>query len=126
MTKATIIVIVTAIIGGLGYLYINNETKPSKNDNLARCLTESGTKMFGAYWCPHCQNQKKEFGNAWKYVKYIECSLPGEKGQNRQCNKEGIESYPTWEFSDGTRLTGEIPLKQLAEKSGCTNKLPEN
>src|SRR3989338_7390785 len=122
--KLIVFTIIIAIIGGLGYLYINNKNKPSKYDNLAQCLTQNGTKMFGAYWCPHCLNQKKEFGNSWKYIKYIECSLPGGQAQTQECNDEGIESYPTWEFADKIRLTGEIPLEQLAEKSNCEYTLP--
>ena len=122
--KLIIFTIIIAIIGGLGYLYINNKNKPSKYDNLAQCLTQNGTKMFGAYWCPHCLNQKKEFGNAWKYIKYIECSLSGRQAQTKECADEGIESYPTWEFADKIRLTGEIPLEQLAEKSNCEYTLP--
>ena len=30
-----------------------------------------------------------------------------------------IEGYPTWEFSDETRLSGEISLEKLAEKTSC-------
>jgi len=123
--KLIVFTIIIAIIGVLGYLYINSKNKPGEYDNLAQCLTQNGTKMFGAYWCPHCLNQKKEFGNSWKYIKYIECSLPGGQGQTQECNDEKIESYPTWEFKDGARLTGEIPLTQLAEKSNCANALPQ-
>ena len=35
------------------------------------------------------------------------------------CQEKNIESYPTWEFNDGSRLDGEISLTQLAEKTGC-------
>jgi len=36
---------------------------PGKTDysEFAKCLTQKGAKMYGTFWCPHCQNQKKEF-----------------------------------------------------------------
>src|SRR3989344_3569664 len=40
--------------------------KPGKYDPFAQCLTDNGAKMFGAYWCPHCSDQKKMFGSSWK------------------------------------------------------------
>jgi hypothetical protein len=35
------------------------------------------------------------------------------------CKDKKIESYPTWEFADGSRLNGEITLQQLADKTSC-------
>ena len=96
---------------------------PGKYDAFAQCLTENGVKMFGAYWCPHCLNQKKEFGKSWQYVTYVECSLPGGQGQTEVCSKEGIKGYPTWEFANGERVSGEVPFPELSQKSGCP--LPE-
>lgn len=29
---------------------------------LARHLAEIGAKKYGAYWCPHCHEQKEPFG----------------------------------------------------------------
>ncbi|MBU2051586.1 hypothetical protein KKH13_00080 [Patescibacteria group bacterium] len=89
-------------------------------DQLAQCLTDKGTKMFGAYWCSHCANQKRTFGNSFSKINYIECSLPDGKTQTEECQQAGIEGYPTWEFSDGSRLDGEVSLETLAQKSGCS------
>ncbi len=88
-------------------------------DVFAQCLTTSGAKMYGAYWCPHCQNQKELFGNSWDKIDYIECSLPGGQGQTQECQLAGIQGYPTWEFGDGSRVSGEMDLKQLSSVSGC-------
>ncbi len=93
---------------------------PGKYDAFAQCLTEHNTTMYGAYWCPHCLNQKEQFGKSWKYVNYVECSLPGNQGQTEICSKAGITGYPTWEFADGSRLSGEISLTTLSTKSGCS------
>jgi len=94
--------------------------RPGPADALAQCLTEKGVKMYGAYWCPHCQNQKKKFGNSWQYVRYVECSLPGGRGQTQECNDAGIKGYPTWEFAEGKRLEGERSFGELAKAAGCS------
>jgi thiol-disulfide isomerase/thioredoxin len=96
---------------------------PGKYDEFATCLTESGARMYGAYWCSHCQDQKKEFGSSWEFVEYIECSLPNNGGQTQACITAEIESYPTWEFEDDSRKQGLVSLEDLSEKSGC--ELPE-
>ena len=88
-------------------------------DQLAQCLTDKGTKMYGAYWCSHCVAQKKLFGNSFTKIKYIECSLPDGKTQTQVCQEAGINSYPTWEFGDGSRLEGQVSLEELASKAGC-------
>lgn len=92
---------------------------PGQYDSFAQCLTRSGAKMYGAYWCSHCQNQKKLFGSAWQYINYIECSLPGGSGQTKTCEEAKIDGYPTWEMGNGERLSGEISLSELASKSNC-------
>lgn len=72
--------------------------------------------MYGAYWCPHCNNQKELFGASWKYVDYVECATPeGEK----TCATAGVKLFPTWVFGDGTRTEGEMSAAQLAAKTGC-------
>ena len=91
-------------------------------DQLAQCLTEKGATMYGAYWCAHCQNQKRMLGKSFAKSNYIECSLPDGKTQTQECQEAKIKGYPTWEFSDGSRLEGEVSLEALAQKSGCELK----
>ena len=88
-------------------------------DNFAKCLTEKGAKMYGASWCSHCQNQKKNFGSSWRYVSYIECALPTGNGQTKECQIVGIDGYPTWVFSDGRKVPGEVSFQQLSQITGC-------
>ena len=92
---------------------------PSKYDTFAQCLKEKGAVFYGAFWCQHCQAQKEMFGSSVKFLPYVECSVPDGSTQTQECTNKKISSYPTWEFSDGTRLTGEVPLAQLAEKTSC-------
>ena len=91
-----------------------------RHDNFASCLTENDVKMYGAYWCPHCANQKDMFGTSFDYVNYVECSLPNRAGTTQICQDEGIKIYPTWEFADGSRTEGVMALEKLSRLSGCS------
>ena len=88
-------------------------------DKLAQCLTDEGVTFYGAYWCPHCADQKERLGTSMKYITYIECSLPDKKGQTQVCKDENIKQYPTWEFQSGERAEGVQTPQKLSEKSGC-------
>lgn len=112
------------IVGGIVYAANYDSGVPGKYDQFATCLKDKGAKFYGAFWCPHCQTQKKMFGGSQKLLPYIECSNPDGRSQNSLCNNAKIEGYPTWEFADGSRLTGEIQLATLAEKTSC--ELPQN
>ncbi len=90
------------------------------NVPLAQCLKAKGVTFFGAFWCPHCRAQKALFGDAVPALPYVECSTPDGNGQTQICKDNKIESYPTWQFPDGSRVTGEQSFATLAEKSGCT------
>lgn len=87
-------------------------------DTFAECLSNAGAKFYGAYWCPHCQSQKKLFQNS-KKLPYVECSTPDGKAQTQVCIDAKIIGYPTWEFIDGSRADGEQSLAKLAEKTNC-------
>lgn len=110
------IVLVVIIVGGLG-LYANSQ--PGKLDDFAQCLENKGAKFYGAFWCAHCQDQKKAFGSSKQYIPYIECSTPDGTKQEQVCKDAGIEGYPTWTFADGSSLSGNQPLEVLASKTQC-------
>ena len=93
---------------------------PSKYDDLAKCISASGAKFYGAYWCPHCANQKALFGSAAKHLPYVECSLPNAAGVTQACKDAGVDSYPTWVFAGGRRQGGELSLEQLGQNTGCS------
>lgn len=107
------------VVGLIAYAVVKGQA-PSIYDSFAQCLTEKNVKMYGAWWCPHCQNQKKLFGKSFDFIEYIECSVPGSQAMNELCKQAGIQGYPTWEFGDGNRMSGEQSLQTLAEKTGCT------
>ena len=92
---------------------------PGKLDSFALCLKEKDAIFYGAFWCPHCQKQKQLFGKSAKFLPYVECSTSDGKQQTQVCTLQKIDNYPTWEFADGTRQTGEISLSELSQKTGC-------
>lgn len=116
------IVLVVALVAGL--IFMRNYTSDTKveaqtpYDTFAQCLTDAGAKFYGAYWCPHCQDQKKMFNNS-KKLPYIECSTPNGQAQVQECIDKKITSYPTWIFADGSIGDGNQTFAQLSEKTKC-------
>jgi hypothetical protein len=71
-----------------------------KELSLAKHLRSIGAKMYGAFWCSHCFEQKQMFGKeAMKYVEYVECFPEGyRKGVQiaKACEAANIQGFPTW------------------------------
>ena len=117
-------IIIFVLLFVVGALALNRLTSKPVNEDakvaLAQCLTDKGTKMYGTYWCPHCTNQKKAFGAAFEKVTYVECAERGNPNESTQvCKDANIQSFPTWVFADGSRVTGEQSFESLADRSGC-------
>lgn len=57
-------------------------------------------KMFGAFWCSHCNNQKQELGvQTVGLYKYVECDKDGANTDFKLCREKKIAGYPTWEIN---------------------------
>lgn len=110
-----VLLVIVAVLAAALFIKPGN----SNLDSFAQCLKDKGAVFYGAFWCPHCQKQKAMFGSASKLLPYVECSTPDGKGQLQACIDKKIESYPTWEFLDGTRATGERSLLELSQKTSC-------
>jgi len=117
-------VLILAIIGGI-WIYAASSSgngykkNPSALDSFAECLASKKITMYGAIWCSHCQNEKKGFGDSFRFVPYVECP------DNIQlCLDKGIKGYPTWIFGDGRVFEGEQGVEKLSQESGCP--LPAN
>lgn len=84
---------------------------------LAEHLTKTNAKFYGAYWCPHCVEQKELFGASVKRIPYVECSPSGPSApQATECKEKGIKGYPTW-IINGARYSGTVGLDALAQYS---------
>jgi len=114
--------VMLAICAALGaFVYWQGLPPPAHEyDALAKCIAQSSTTFYGAFWCPHCEAQKTKFGTGAQYLPYVECSLPSGSGQTQVCIDHSIVQYPTWVFADGSRLVGVQTPQTLAEKTGCT------
>jgi glutaredoxin len=92
---------------------------------LAEHLKAIDARMYGAWWCPHCHDQKQLFGNqAAKVFPYVECDAEGKRPQVEVCrSKSEVTGFPTWEIN-GKFYSGTQSLAKLAELSGYTG--PKN
>jgi hypothetical protein len=94
-------------------------TRDTTNDAFATCIANSGATFYGAFWCPHCQDQKKEFGDSKDLLPYVECDANGKDPDLAACNANNVVSYPTWIFADGTKATGLQNFEELSEATSC-------
>ena len=125
MKKNTLIWSAVSILVVAGVVWlIMLPTKPGKLDAFASCIKESGATYYGAFWCPNCKNQEALFGRSARLLPRVECSTPDGSGQLKVCQDADIKGYPTWDFANGTRESGTLPLERLSEATGCL--LPEN
>ena len=110
------------IVAAFGLAYYLGHRSQHKYDAFARCLGDRGVKMYGAWWCPHCVEQKEKFGASFEYAPYVECGVKGDlKGQNPVCKDEGIKHFPTWQFPPtGERVERVFSLEELSDRTGCS------
>lgn len=111
--------LIVAVVGVAYYLFHRSQ---HKYDAFARCLSDRGVKMYGAWWCPHCTEQKDKFGASFEYAPYVECGVKGNpKGQNPVCKDAGITHFPTWQFPPtGERVERVYTLEELSDRTGCS------
>lgn len=115
MRNITIYIITIAVLLVGGIFLLSKPKVTGKNyDDFAKCLADKKLTMYGAYWCPHCQAQKKLFGDAFQYVPYVECTTSPEL-----CTQKGVNGYPTWIDASGRKYEGEQELEKLSQISGC-------
>jgi uncharacterized membrane protein len=82
---------------------------------IANDLQSLDAKMYGAFWCSHCYDQKETLGKeGFSKIPYIECSKDGLNSQNQLCRSKELPGYPTWEIN-GKLYPGENSLEELEE-----------
>jgi thiol-disulfide isomerase/thioredoxin len=115
-------IITLALIGAFVAFLVTQANRPGKYDTFAQCINDSGAKFYGAWWCPHCHDQKILFGRSAKLLPYVECQTKSRENL-AVCNDADVKSFPTWDYADGTRVVGLETFEKLSEKTGCA--LPE-
>jgi len=89
-----------------------SEIKLGTEDALAKCLTEKGIYLHGAYNCHGCEVQKEMFGSAVSFLVYINCDIEPTK-----CIT-GL-ALPYWNMDNNKTIKGPAPLNFLKDKAGC-------
>ncbi|MFA6022590.1 MAG: hypothetical protein WC781_00720 [Candidatus Pacearchaeota archaeon] len=114
----TFVAIAFVIVICIAY-YLSFIESNKNYEDIAKCLTSKNVTMYGSIFCSHCQEEKKTFGDSWKYVNYVECSMVNLPGENEFCISKKIEAYPTWEFPNGSRKVGFISPEELGKITNC-------
>jgi hypothetical protein len=123
MRKISLIILsFTAIL----FLSACGEQQDGQYAEVAQCLAEKEVKFYGAYWCNHCTNQKKMFGNDFKYITSFECDPRGQNANPEACREAGVEAYPTWTFPGQENEVGVRSIEFLAQKANCEEFLPQD
>jgi hypothetical protein len=108
-----LLMLIGAFIAGRYY-------RDHKYDGFAKCLATRQAKMYGLYWCPHCIEQKEEFGAAFHYVPYQECAIKGSSEMAAACKIAGVKLFPSWQFGQEPPKEGVLSLEALSDKTGCS------
>lgn len=116
--------IFSLVLAGIVFIIIFSiaNVGAGKYDGFAQCTNEAGFIMYGAFWCPHCQDQKSRFGSSFDYVNYVECDARGKDAQPELCEEKDIKSYPTWIAEDGTVYNAVLSLERIASITDCELK----
>jgi uncharacterized membrane protein len=105
------------------HLHYSGAFSPAMGDEdpylraLAEHLSASEARFYGAFWCPHCEEQKELFGPSAARLPYIECSPGGRNAPPAAiCSANGVSTFPTWVI-DGRRYVGKLSPDELARHS---------
>ncbi|MBI2278531.1 MAG: hypothetical protein HYU81_00470 [Candidatus Brennerbacteria bacterium] len=120
MKPRIVVIILFIVLGGVAlagiFSFIGGAPVPADAAvaDFAQCLATKGAVMYGTKTCPYCRAEKAAFGDAFRYIEYVECT----ETPNR-CVDAGVQGVPLWTFADGTRREGAQGLEGLARASGC-------
>src|SRR6266576_128180 len=112
-TRRMILIVLLIVAAGGVAIYLVKRPRVSRLDGFAKCLAARQVKMYGLYWCTHCEEQKEMFGSAFQYVPYIECGTKGSRAEQPACVEAGVKNFPTWQFVTD-RHEGVLRLETLS------------
>ena len=121
--KYTSYLVIFALIVSAVFLVRYVNSLPGKHDSFAQCVVDSGSKMYSAWWCSHCREQKALFGKSFKIIEkggaHVECSPDGTQTFSQYCIDQGVQGTPTWMSADGEFLGNRMSLEELSSKTNC-------
>lgn len=119
-TRKAVLYAIILVLLAAAYL-IGRYYKNHKYDSFAKCLANKNAKMYGLYWCPHCADQKREFGSSFHYVPYVECASEQDPHElTPACKSAGVKLFPSWQFGNDPPKEGVLTLDALSQKTGCS------
>lgn len=94
--------------------YDEDAMLPSNIDDFVACLDKNDFKIFGADWCPYCEQLVDLFGgySAVDSI-YVECT-----DQEDYCSEKEIAGYPTILLADN-EYQGPRDLNSFAQATQC-------
>lgn len=120
-SKNSIFLYVIAALLLAGAYLAGRYYKNHKYDSFAKCIATRNVRMYGLYWCPHCADQKREFGSSFHYVPYVECASENDPHElTAACKAAGVKLFPSWQFGSDPPKEGVLSLQELSQKTGCT------
>jgi hypothetical protein len=120
-SKNSIFLYVIAALLLAGAYLAGRYYKNHKYDSFAKCIATTNARMYGLYWCPHCADQKREFGSSFHYVPYVECASENDPHElTAACKAAGVKLFPSWQFGSDPPKEGVLSLQELSQKTGCS------
>lgn len=119
-------VIAAILLAGFTYLIHANAGPGEKYNEFAQCLDKKGFIMYGSITCSACARQRSLFGDAFEFIKEVECDPRNPHPETQRCIEKNISRTPTWIQEDGTGKelfrfeAGVQSLDKLSEASSCT------
>lgn len=136
--KSLLFLITVVIVGALFFTFLGGQKKDQQSLNnknkegvvagattvesgydveLAKDLRDKGMVLYGSYQSDDSEQQLAIFGDAAKYLDYVECDASGPSANPDECISQKVEIYPTWIYQ-GKSYTGEKSLGELANIVG--------
>ncbi len=82
--------------------------------DFGKCLADKGFKIYTQPGCGACTSQKKDLGEAMKYITEISCP-----SHQQECAELGVRATPSWGRNGVLVFPGAVPLSALSDESGC-------
>lgn len=136
--KSLLFLITVVVVGALFFAFLNGQKQDQQSSNaenaegsiagvttvesdysmeLAKTLRDKGMVFYGSYQSADSKQQSDLFGDAAKYLDYVECDASGQSANPDECISHDVTIYPTWIF-EGKTYTGVRALAELAQIVG--------
>lgn len=115
MKKSSVTILILIGVMALAYFLIAKPFSPidvKTSEEIAKCIGKNSV-VYVQLGCPHCENQKKMFGDNYKYINSIDCFYKRE-----ECSQAEISATPTWVIKN-KKYPGVQEIEKLRELTGC-------